>query len=137
MQTMTRRAFLALAAAIIATAAAPQPAEATPREFRKCPSVTQNGITYLLHQRAAIVTRCPARRSVTIPHSVRHAGKVYTVRAIWPGAISATTARLVIKARELETIEDVSIWRRKDLTIICSDAGTREWLRSGSRARIR
>lgn len=137
MQNVTRRQFLAIAAAIIATAATPRPAEAMPAKFRKCPTVKQNGISYLLYQHAAIVTKCPARKSVTIPHRIKLGGKTYTVSAIWSGAVSHKTARIVLKARDLETIEDMSVWRRKDLTIICSDAETRVWLRRGSRARIK
>jgi hypothetical protein len=67
---------------------------------------------------------------VTIPHSIKHAGKAYTVAAIWDGAISPQTARVVLKARELETIEDARIWRR-NVTVICGDKSTRAWLKRG------
>lgn len=127
MQNVTRRAFLAVVAAILTT---PATAQAIPHKFRNCPRIVQNGTTYRLYERAAIVEKCPARKSVTIPHRVRHAGKAYTVRAIWDGAISPKTARIVLKARELETIEDARIWSGK-VTIICSDKSTRAWLRRG------
>lgn len=131
MQTsITRRQFFAIAAAAIITAATSHTAQAIPYKFRKCPRVVQNGVTFRLYQRAAIVEKCPARKSVTIPHSIRHAGKAYTVAAIWDGAIQPQTARVVLKARELETIEDARIWRRK-VTVICTDRATREWLRRG------
>lgn len=109
MQTITRREFLAGLAALAALAVTPEPAEAMPRKFRKCPKVKQNGISYILYRRLAIVTKCPARKSVTIPDTIRHEGKRYTVRAIWDGSISAKTRRVVIKARHLETIEDTRI----------------------------
>lgn len=130
MQNVTRLQFFALAAAAIITAATPRTAEAIPAKFRKCPRVVQNGITYRLFECTAIVEKCPARKSVTIPHSIRHAGKAYTVAAIWDGAISPKTARVVLKARELETIEDARIWRR-NVTVICGDKSTRAWLKRG------
>lgn len=137
MSNITRRAFLSLVVGAIVTAATPEPAEAIPYKFRKCPRIEQNGINYILWNGCAIVTKCPARKSVTIPNSIKHSGKRYTVSAIWPDSISRKTKRVVLKARNLETIEDVSIWRRKNLTIICSDADTRAWLRRGSKARIK
>lgn len=109
MQTITRRQFLAAFAALAAVALTPEPAEAMPRKFRKCPQVEQNGVRYLLWKRYAIVTKCPARKSVTIPDTIKHNGARYTVRAIWDGAISKETRRVVIKARYLETIEDARI----------------------------
>lgn len=109
MQTITRREFLAVLAALAAVALTPEPAEAMPRKFRKCPQVEQNGVRYLLWKRYAIVTKCPARKSVTIPDKIKHSGTRYTVRAVWDGAISRETRRVVIKARHLETIEDARI----------------------------
>lgn len=109
MQTITRREFLGALAALAVIAVTPEPAEAMPRKFRRCPTVKQNGITYLLYKRLAIVTKCPARKSVTIPDTIKHSGTRYTVRAIWDGAISKQTRRVVIKARHLETIEDARI----------------------------
>lgn len=109
MQTITRREFLAGLATLAALAVTPEPAEAMPRKFRKCPNVKQNGITYLLYKRYAIVTKCPARKSVTIPDTIKHSGTRYTVRAIWDGATSKQTRRIVIKAHHLEVIEDARI----------------------------
>lgn len=109
MSNITRREFLAGLAALAALAVTPQPAEATPRKFRKCPQVKQNGVRYLLWKRYAIVTKCPARKSVTIPDKIKSSGARYTVRAIWDGAICKETRRVVIKARHLETIEDARL----------------------------
>ena len=83
MKNVTRRQFLAGLAALAIIAATPKPAEAMPAKFRKCPQVEQNGIKYLLWKRCAIVTRTPNRASVTIPHTIKHDGKTYTVRSIW------------------------------------------------------
>lgn len=109
MQNVTRRQFLAGLAALAAIAMTPEPAEAMPAKFRKCESVTQNGVRYLLWKHCAIVTKCAPRKSVTIPRRIKHAGHTYTVTAIWDGAISKKTRRVVIKARNLDTIEDYRI----------------------------
>lgn len=136
MQNVTRREFLALAIGAIATAATPRPAEAKPAKFRKCETVTQNGITYLLYKRWAIVTKCAARKSITIPDSIKAGGRRYTVRNVWDGAISGKTKRITLKARHLESVEDAAVWQRCDLAIICSDRATHKWLKSSS-ARVK
>lgn len=130
MKTITRRDFIALAFAAIATAATPKPAHAIPQQFRNCPRITQNGVLYILSGRDAIVVKCPARQSVTIPHTIRHSGKTYTTAAIWAGAVSPKTTRITLKARDLEAIEDARIWSGKIL-VICSDKSTRDWLKNG------
>lgn len=117
MQNITRRAFLSIVVGAIVTAATPEPAEAMPRKFRKCPRIEQNGINYILWHGCAIVTKCPARKSVTIPNSIKHSGKRYTVSAIWPDSISRKTKRVVIKARDLETVEDCRILQGKVKTV--------------------
>lgn len=137
MQNITRRAFLSLVVGAIVTAATPEPAEAMPRKFRKCPRIEQNGIDYILWNGCAIVTKCPARKSVTIPNAIKHSGKRYTVTAIWPDSISRKTKRLVIKCAHLETIEDSAVFDRRNLEIKCSDPDTRAWLKRHSRARIK
>ena len=109
MQNVTRRQFFAGLAALAAIALTTEPAEAMPRKFRKCPSIEQNGVRYLLWKRCAIVTKCAPRKSVTIPNRVKVGGRSYTVTAIWDGAISKKTRRVVIKARDLDTIEDYRI----------------------------
>lgn len=135
-RNITRRAFVAAAFATVTALAAPKEAQAIPRQFRQCPRVKQNGITYLLYQRAAIVTAMPNRQSVTIPDTIRHASRVYTVSAIWDGTASRAPriSRLVIRARSLESIEDPAIWDRRGLTVILSDFATYAWLVSAKHA---
>ena len=135
MQNVTRRQFFAIAAAIIATAAAPAPAEAAPAEaipykFRKCPSVEQNGVTYLLYQRCAIVTATPNRRTITIPHSIKTGGKRYTVRSIWDRTFEMCPKlrRVNLKARDLEAIEDPRIFDDHRVKVVCYDRSTWKWL---------
>lgn len=129
MKTITRREFIAVTIGAIVTLATPEPAEAMPRKFAKCPRIKQNGITYLLYQRAAIVTKCPARATVTIPHRIKYAGKAYTVRAIWSEATGTQVKRIHIKARKLETIEDPRILRGK-VKAYAYDRNTYKWLKS-------
>jgi len=131
MTNITRRQFLAGLAALAALAVTPEPAEAMPAKFRKCPKVTQNGITYLLYKRCAIVTRTPNRSSITIPHSIRHAGKSYTVRNIWDHTIEECPKirRIVLKARDLEAIEDPAIFENRRILVICYDRSTYQWLK--------
>lgn len=132
MQDITRRQFLALAAGALAAFAVPTTAEAMPAKFRKCPTVTQNGITYRLYQRYAIVQATPNRKSVTIPNAIKTGGKSYTVSAIWDRTFSRTpkTRRVILKARNLETIEDPAIFRGK-ISVTAYDRATYAWLKRG------
>lgn len=129
MKDITRRDFIALAVGALATLATPRPAEAAPAKFRKCQTVRQNGITYRIYQRYAIVTKCPARATVTIPHRIKHAGKAYTVRAIWSEATGPQVKRIHLKARSLETIEDPRILCGK-VKVYAYDRSTYQWLKS-------
>lgn len=138
MQNITRRQFFAGLAALAALALTPEPAEAMPAKFRKCPQVTQNGITYLLYDRCAIVTKTPNRASVTIPHTIKHAGKCYTVRNVWDRTIEMCPKikRVILKARDLEAIEDPAIFERHSIKVVAYDRATYQWLkRSGVNVR--
>ena len=103
------------------------------------PTTEQNGVVYLLHDQAAIVIETPNRKSITIPDSIRHGRKRYPVAAIWDGTFSATPElqRVILKATELETIEDPAIYDGK-IEVICSDRATYEWLHDvGVKAKYR
>lgn len=130
MQDITRRQFLAALAGLAAVAITPRPAEAMAVKFRKCPTVNQNGITYRLYQRYAIVERTPNRQSVTIPNTIKAGGKTYTVTAIWDKTFSRTpkTQRVILKARNLETIEDPAIFKGK-ISVTAYDRTTYKWLK--------
>lgn len=132
MQDITRRQFLAALAGLAAVAITPRPAEAMAKKFRKCPTVTQNGITYRLYKRYAIVQATPNRKSVTIPNTVKAGGKAYTVTAIWDGTFSKCpkTQRVILKARNLEVIEDPAIFRGK-ISVTAYDRSTYAWLKRG------
>lgn len=141
---ITRRQFFAIAAAALITAATPtkaaaaDPRENWPEAMQGDPTTKQNGITYLLHD-SAIVIETPNRKSVTIPDSIKYEGKRYPVAAIWDGTFSATPKlrRVILKATELETIEDLAIYDGK-IEVICSDRATYEWLKEvGVKAKYR
>ena len=143
MKELTRREFVALA--ILAAIAAPKTAEAAePREnwpeaMQGDPTTEQNGVVYLLHNGFSIVIETPDRRAVTIPDSIKHDGKRYPVAAIWDGTFSATPKlrRIILKATQLETIEDLAIYDGK-IEVICSDRDTYEWLKDvGVKAKYR
>lgn len=143
MKNLTRREFVALAilAAIAAptTAEAAEPRENWPENMQNDPTTEQNGILYLLHDRAAIVIETPNRRAVTIPDSIKHEGERYPVAAIWDGTFSATPKlrRVILKATELETIENLAIYDGK-IEVICSDRDTYDWLKDvGVKAKYR
>lgn len=132
MQDITRRQFLAALAGLAAVAITPRPAEAMAKKFRKCPTVTQNGVTYRLYERYAIVQATPNRKSVTIPNSIKTGGKTYTVSAIWDRTFSRTpkVQRVILKARDLECIEDPAIFSGK-ISVTAYDRDTYKWLKRG------
>lgn len=138
MKNITRRAFLSLVVGAIVTAATPEPAEAMPAKFRKCPQVEQNGVRYLLWKRCAIVTKTPNRASVTIPHTIKHDGQTYLVRSIWDHTVEMCpkTRRVILKARSLEAIEDPAIFEDHSIKVVAYDRSTYAWLkRSGVNVR--
>lgn len=145
MKNLTRREFVTLAFGALAAIAAPKTAEAAePREnwpiaMQEDPTTEQNGILYLLHDGFSIVIETPNRRAVTIPDSIKHEGKRYPVAAIWDGTFSATPKlqRVILKATQLETIEDFEIFEG-NIEVICSDRETWEWLKgAGVKAKYR
>ena len=136
MTNITRRAFLALAI----LALTPSPAQAIPRKYRNCPTTKQNGITYLIYKRYAIVERTPDRKTVTIPDAIKHDGSSYAVSAIWDGTFSKSKKlqKIVLKCRHLESIEDAAIWDNARLTVIVQDKSIYQWLkRTKARARVK
>lgn len=119
-------ATLALILAIFTT-----PAHAIPRKFKNCPQVKQDGITYLLYDKCAIVTKTPNRRTITIPHKIRTKGKTYTVRSIWGGTFERNKSLRVVdlRAKYLECIEDPAIFDNHRIKVITHDNGTYKWLK--------
>ena len=59
-------------------------------------------------------------------------GKAYTVTAIWDGTFSKCpeTRRVILKARNLETIEDPAIFSGK-ISVTAYDRATYAWLKRG------
>lgn len=119
-------ATLALILAIFTT-----PAHAIPRKFKNCPQVKQDGITYLLYDKCAIVTKTPNRYTITIPHKIKAKGKTYTVRSIWEGTFERNKSLRVInlRAKYLECIEDPAIFDNHRIKVNCYDRSTYNWLK--------
>lgn len=109
------------------------PAHAIPNKFKGCPNVKQNGITYLLYKRCAIVRRTPNQKTVVIPNKIKVKGKVYTVRNIWDHTFEVTPKLRVVdlRATDLEAIEDPAIFKNRKIKVIAHDVSTYKWLRRG------
>lgn len=125
---------IVIAAVLAISAAFPARAEAIPSKFRNCPSVQQNGITYLLYKNLAIVRKTPNRETVTIPNTIKVRGKKYLVRAIWDHTFEMTPKlrTIKLKATSLECIEDPAIFTNHKIKVVAYDKSTFKWLkRSG------
>lgn len=109
------------------------PAEAlvVPRKFKKCPQIKQDGITYILYGKCAIVARTPNRKRITIPNTIKHKGKKYLVRAIWDKTFELNNRLryIDIKATQLECIEDPAIFDNHKIKVTVYDKGTYNWLK--------
>ena len=123
-------AILALAMAI--TMIFPARALAIPAKFRNCPSVTKDGVTYLLYKRCAIVRKTPNRKTVTIPRTIRVKGKTYGVRAIWDHTFEMTPKlRTVILKADVECIEDPAIFTSHRIKVKTNSKDMYKWLKRG------
>ena len=129
---MKRFGFVLVLAALLC-ALIPSQADAMPRKFKNCPTTKQDGITYRLWDRCAIVERTPNRKNITIPNSIRYKNKTYRVTAIWDGTFYHNSAlrNLNIKATNLECIEDGAIFKRRYIKVTVHDRGTYNWLKRG------
>lgn len=87
----------------------PNRADALPVAWRGTPKFERGGITYRVRDdlHAAVVVRTRGKR-VCIPAEIKHGGKWYRVRAIWPGALKG--AKTVTIHAELETCESARLW---------------------------
>ena len=121
-------AILALILTIFTT-----PAHAMPNKFKNCPTTKQNGITYILYKKCAIVKRTPNRKTVVIPNTIKVKGKKYCVRAIWDNTFERTPKLRVVnlKAKNLECIEDPAIFTNHKIKVITHDKFTYDWLKRG------
>lgn len=131
---MRKRLIPAILALVLAISALfPLTAEAMPRKFKGCHSVTKGNITYLLYRDAAIVTKTTGK-NITIPYSFKHKGKLYKVRAIWDGALSRNKSLRRIDLRAfLETCEDDSLFIKdaRKIRIIVHRKSDYDWIRYG------
>lgn len=107
------------------------PAHAIPTKFKGCPTVKQNGITFMLYKRCAIVRKTPNKKRVVIPNMIKVKGKTYRVRSVWDHTFEMTSKLRVVdlKATSLECIEDPAIFDNHNIKVIAHDAFTYKWLK--------
>ena len=107
------------------------PAHAIPAKFKGCPTVKQNGITYMLYKRCAIVRKTPNQKRVVIPNTIKVKGKTYGVRAIWDHTFECTPKLRIVdlRATDLECIEDPAIFENHNIKVIAHDTFTYKWLK--------
>ena len=105
----------------------PREADALPVAWRGTPKFTRAGVTYRVRDdiHAAVVVRTKDKR-VTIPAEVKHGGKWYEVRAIWPEALKG--ARVVTIHADLECIESARVWA-PDVKVRVTRTGMYRWLK--------
>ena len=128
-----RKKVILVVLALAISALFPSSAEAMAKKFKGCPSVTKQGITYLLYRDAAIVRKTTGK-NIVIPYSFKHKGKLYKVRAIWDGALSKNKSLRKIDLRAyLETCEDDSLFIKdaRKIRIIVHRRSDYEWIRHG------
>lgn len=113
----------------IALASIPTTAQAMPTRYRNSDTTTVNGTHYIITGKQAIIDKLANRRTVTVPKTIKHNGRRYSVRAIWDGAIRKTTKSIKLDA-DLDTLEDVNVWSRR-VSVKTSDKSTYKWLHDG------
>ena len=112
-------------------------AHAIPKKFKNCPSTKQDGITYLLYRDAAIVTKVPNRRVLTIPYSIRARGRRYKVTSIWEHTFECVPSLRTIYLRaDVEAIEDPRIFRDRRVEVRTNIWANYTWLKR-SRVNVR
>lgn len=120
---------LAIVFAIFAT-----PAYAMPNKFKNCPQTKQDGITYILYGKLAIVCKTPRNaHTITIPNKISIKGKKYLVRAIWDRTfeLNKSLQTVNLKATSLECIEDPAIFTNHKIKVNCYNRFTYNWLKRG------
>lgn len=107
------------------------PAHAMPNKFKNCPQAKQNGITYVLYKRCAIVRKTPNQKRIVIPNTIKVKGKVYCVRSVWDHTFECNSKLRVVdlKAKNLECIEDPAIFVNHKIKVVAHDVSTYKWLK--------
>lgn len=102
-----------------------------PRKFKNCPQTKQDGITYVLYKKYAIVARTPNRKHITVPNTIKYKNKKYLVRAIWDETfkLNNNLRYIDIKATQLECIEDPAIFDNHKIKVTVHDKSTYNWLK--------
>ena len=130
-----------IAIILIVLAIFPTTANAEPLNRRGKPRVTKDGVTYVLIDDCAAVTKVANKKTVTIPKYVTHKGRKYEVLSIDEGTLSkCPKLKTVYLKAELEECCDRTLFKRdgRKVTIHVYDWGTYCWLtRKGNTSIIR
>lgn len=120
-----------LVALVLVLAVFVTPAHAIPAKFKGCLTVKQDGVTYMLYKRCAIVRKTPNQKRVVIPNTIKVKGKTYCVRSVWDHTFECTPKLRVVdlKATNLECIEDPAIFDNRNIKVIAHDKMTYKWLK--------
>ena len=121
------RRFFVLVLAITIFALMPARANALPKSWEGCRTVTKSGITYRIRKadRAAVVVRVHKSKAA-IPGTVKVCGTTYRVRCILDGALRGVKS-LTIRGSLRDGCEDGRLWRIK---VWATNGNVRKWLRA-------
>lgn len=129
-----------IAIILIILALFPTTANAEPVNRRGKPRVTKDGVTYVLIDDCAAVTKVANKKVVTIPKYVYHKGRKYEVLSIDSGTLSkCRSLRTVHLKADLEECCDDTFFRRdgRKVTVHVYDWGSYCWLKRSGNANVR
>ena len=132
---------LAIIIALLVAFIIPTTANAEPLNRRGKPRITRDGVTYVLVNGAAAVTKVADRKVVTIPKSVTYKGRRYDVLSIDSGTLSkCPKLRTLHLKADLEECCDRTLFRKDARKVVFHtyDWGTYCWLtRKGNTSIVR
>ena len=96
-----------------------------------------NGYTYALYPKGeAALAKAPARRTVVVPKTISHKGRMYKVHCIHDGAIKRATKTVDIRSMLRDGCECAAIFDRHNLTIITHAKANYQWLKRCCAGRV-
>lgn len=106
-----------------------------PEKFKNYERVNVDNIDYILYNKCAIVYNTPDyAESVIIPNTIQVHNNTYLVRTVLDKALEHNNNLKVVylKAMELESIEDATIFENNNIQVIAYDNSTFEWLQKSN-----